>query len=124
MPQTVTYSGSAVADTGPALSFSRTIPLEGVNLIAFTLKTTESAKVDLGSTPAQLQFLLINPSAPSENITFTIDGKGTALKLDQPLILGSASAVSFLGNFKFLEVTNGDKDPVTIEIFVGRDPTS
>jgi hypothetical protein len=124
MPQTVTYSGSAVADTGPAISFSRVVPLEGVNLINFALDPTKSAKVDLGSTPAQLQLLVIKPSAPSDNITFTIDGKGTALKLDQPLMLGSASAVSLLGTFTFLQITNGDKDPVTIDILVGRDPTS
>jgi hypothetical protein len=100
------------------------LELEGVNLISFSLDPGGTKNVDLGTTPAQLQMLLVNPSVPADTLTVKIDGKGSALKLDQPMLLGGGSAASLIGNFKFLEITNGGADPVKLDIVVGRKPTS
>ena len=125
MPQTVTYSGSAVASTGASISFSRSLPAEGVNVISVALAKTETKTVSLGASEKELLLLAVKPTPPADLLTFKIDGGGSALKLDQPFILGGSAAIAMLGaTISKLVITNGTADAATVEIFVARDPTT
>jgi len=124
MPQTLTYSGSAVASSGASVSFSRSMPLEGVNVISVTIANGVTTTVSLGVTAAELKLLLIKPSAPGATIKVTVQPSAKVFTLEEPLILGGAGAASLLGAVTALDIANNGTVPVSIDILVGRDPTT
>ena len=125
MPSTVTYSGSVVSSAGPTVSFSRQIELEGLNLISLVVDAGKTVKVDLGADASKMQMLMVNPSVPSADLTLKISGTET-IKLDQPLLLGGSGAIALLGTMTAFDVTNNvtPAQSVSVDIVVGRDPTS
>lgn len=73
--------------------------------------------------------MLITASAyPSDGgtpqLTYEVDGSGTPLPLDGPLLLVGGGIAELLGDVQEMAFSNASADAVTVQILVGRNATS
>lgn len=122
MPEKINWTLNVQVVGGPKVSGSDTIEVDAYDKIEAVVSAGGSATVDVQ--PADgAQFLLITASS-YENITYEVDGSGTAVTLDGPHVLIGSGAVSLLGGTQNQFVfSNGGTEDVTVGFLVGRDAT-
>lgn len=129
----INFAISTQVREGPSISVAQTLILDAYDLIEVEIPSGEigtpgqvTVQVQPGGA-GQVQFLLIRASQYSAQLTYTISGGSTDVKLDAPHILCGEGAIGLLGAApQVLEFSNtlGSDKPIRISILVARKATS
>jgi hypothetical protein len=108
------WSLTVRADGGPKLTGSGTLQAEAYDKLSVVVPAGGDVSVELGPGDAdRMTCLVILPAAPSEDLTYDVNG--TNIALDQPhFLLGGA--VNLTGNPAVLTLTNGAAEDAGVEI--------
>jgi hypothetical protein len=121
MPEPIKYAGSATVPGGPAVAFTE--PLAVTSYTKISAEVPKEGKVALDTKGNNIVLLLMKASN-YKTLAYTVDDEAATKQtlLGVPLMIAGAGA---LGRFskKGLETLtffNDLKDPVTVEVFIGR----
>jgi len=123
MPEKLNWSYVAQVVGGPTLAANGTLDVEAYLKLTVTVPAGGSLDVEvLPGGGGSVQLLVINPSTPSEDLTYTVGTEEVVL--DGPHVLIGAGAVGLLaatvGTLTFDNAGAADAD---IAILAGRDAT-
>lgn len=117
-----------------ATTATRAIQVEAFDRVEVTVPAESGGTA--GSVTAQVQpggsgqarLVLMTASAypvdsGTPQLTYEVDGSGTALPLDGPLLLVGGGIADLLGDVQEVEFSNDSAAAVTVQILVGRDAT-
>jgi hypothetical protein len=125
----IVVSGSIVIPNGPQFPFNRTLNVEAYEEIDVTIVSGAVDKeVDLPGSSEPVQLIAIMSDFYADELTYKINSGTTARKLDQPLLLMGAGAVSLFSDAPAkLSFTNSTAAPnakdAQLQILIGRDAT-
>lgn len=126
MSETLKWSYQTTGVGGPTLSAKGEMQVDAYMKLNVTLPANsqqQAVEILTGDEGGALQFLIINPKAPSNNLSYTA-GDGPAVVLDGPHVLIGSGAVSLLAaTVGTLTFTNNDSEVAEISILAGRDAT-
>ena len=123
MPERVNWSYAAQVVGGPTLAASGAVEVEAYLKLTVTVPAGGSLDVEvLPGDGGSVQLLVINPAAPSEDLTYTVGED--EMVLDGPHVLIGAGAVGLLAaTIGTLAFANAGAEDVEISILAGRDAT-
>ena len=126
MAEKVNWTFATRVLNGPTVARSGELPVEAYVKIAVTIPQGQTVDVEIfpgGGGSAQL--LVIDPSSPSDQLSYKIGS--TDVQLDGPHVLIGSGAVRTLagssGVISTLKVTNRTPADVDLSILAGRDAT-
>ena len=123
MPEKLNWSYATQVVGGPTLAGSGELDVEAYLKLTVTVPAGETVDVEvLPGDGGAVQLLIINPTVPSEELTYKVGADDVAL--DGPHILIGAGAVSLLAAaIGTLQFSNGGDQDAEISILAGRDAT-
>lgn len=124
MPELISWMVSIRARSGPQIMRNGDLPVDAYEKISVTLEHDDEAEVTVAPGKwAGVTGLFVDASTFDEKLTLKLkDGK--TIKLDGPLILIGAGAVSVLGDQDaVITLKNATDDTLTVSLLVARDPT-
>jgi hypothetical protein len=137
MAQSIQWTGKVVADGKTEMSLTRSISVEAIETIKVILlgsgstggpDTDREIEIQPSSTPDQVSFVAIASDSYGDvatHIDYKVNSAANpAIRLDQPVTLIGAGAVSLLDStLNSLFLTSTLVEDATIHIVVGRDAT-
>jgi len=121
MSEKISWSFKAQVTAGPTLSESDTTEVDAYDKIEAVIPAGGSKTVDVQPGATGVKFLFISAD-DYEDLAYEVDGSGTDVDLDGPLILIGAGAAGLLGaTQKQFEFKSSGSADVTVDILVGRD---
>jgi hypothetical protein len=123
MPETLNWSYATQVVGGPTIAASGALEVEAYLKITVTVPAGGSLDVEvLPGGGGAVQLLVINPAAPSEDLTYTVGAEEVVL--DGPHVLIGAGAVGLLAaTVGTLAFANAGAEDAQIAILAGRDAT-
>lgn len=113
-------------------SATQALDAEAYDKIHITVPTgspgTATVEVQPGGA-GQAQLLLLTASrypldgTGAAELTYEVDGSGTAIDFDAPLLLVGSGALSLLGAVNTIDFSNSSDADLTVTLLVGRDAT-
>lgn len=126
MAEEINISVNAKIKSGPTVSFSNSLSVDGYDKLDIDIVNGVTEVVQLlPVATTSVHLLLIKSTKYDDLITYTVNGGGASIKLDSPqsfIGTGSLSAVNAAVP-ETLEISNGTGDPITVQILVGRNAT-
>jgi hypothetical protein len=130
MPEIIDISVSARIQNGPAMAFATSMELNAYDKIEVSIPGTVSGGGSAGNETVQLipvatnevKCLVIQATQYGVDLSYEVNGAGTAIVLDSPQCFIGEGAVSSLAGAppSTLVFTNNLADDVDITILVGR----
>ncbi len=129
MDTTIYWELNVQVSGGPPLSMSNVIPVEAYDYLNITIDaaadpavgTNANVEVQPGGA-GRVQLLVITADQYGGNLTYKVNGAGSAIALDKPLFLVGDGAMGLLANQppKTLAFNNKLQSDVSVQILVGR----
>jgi hypothetical protein len=122
MSEKITYSYKALVTSGPSVVVSGTLLVDAYDKLDALVPAGGSVTIDVQPGTGG-QFLAISASAYAD-LSYEVDGSGTSIDLDGPLLLIGEGAMGLLGATQNqFEFSNAGATDITVSILVGRDAT-
>lgn len=120
MSQQLSWTYSVAAVGGPTVAGDAKLEVDAYDCLHVSIPAGGNAAVDILPGPSpDVQLLVINPSKPSAQLTYEVDGDD--VPLDGPHVLIGAGAVGLLAaEIGALTFTNAGAEAADIDILVGR----
>ncbi len=124
MPITINCTLKADVVGGNSTAATHQITPEAYDVLAVdvTAGGTETVEVQPGAA-GQVQLLLITSDYYGTDQTYEVDGSGTSIALDAPLLLVGTGAAGLLGAINEIAFTAPAGQDVAIQVVVGRNAT-
>ncbi len=120
MAEKISWNYVAQALNGPSLSAAGDLEVDAYDKLEVGIEDGVTQQVDLVPN-ADVALLIINPQAPSADLSYEVNGND--VPLDGPQVFIGTGAVGLLGGATSLTFTNNTGADAVIEILIGRDAT-
>jgi hypothetical protein len=125
MPETINWAATFDTTLGPKIAISGKEIVAAYDKISVQLPgkaNTIDVKLQPSNVAGDVRLLVVTSTSYAVKATLSADAGTTSRELDGPLVLIGSGAVGLLSTTapQTLRFTNPDKDPIEIQILVGR----
>lgn len=125
MPVSINCTLKADVVAGSSALATHQLTLQAYDLLTVDVTAGNSATVEVQPGAAgQVQLLFITSDVYDDtDLFYEVDGSGTSVVLDAPLLLLGTGGASLLGAIQEIAFTNNTAEDAAIQVLVGRNAT-